>query len=472
MHAPVLAVLLVLSWTPCRSLPLPSDDDDDLSEEDFQFAERYLKSYYHPPSLAGILKKNAASSTADRLREMQSFFGLEVTGRLDDSTLNIMRKARCGVPDVGEYNVFPRTLKWSKMNLTYRIVNYTPDLTHSEVEKAFKKAFKVWSDVTPLNFTRLHSGTADIMISFGIKEHGDFYPFDGPSGLLAHAFPPGPNYGGDAHFDDDETWTSSSKGTNLFLVAVHELGHSLGLGHSNDPKAIMFPTYRYVNPNTFRLSADDVRGIQSLYGHPVKHQPLSNPDNTESTTCDSSLSFDAVTTVGNKIYLFKDRFVWWKIPESPKSNVSLISSLWPTLPSGIQAAYEIRARNKVFVFKDDKYWLISDLRPQPKYPKSIHSLGFPDFVKKIDAAVFNPLHYKTYFFVDNQYWRYDEKKQLMDPGYPKLITTHLPETGPKIDAAFYYNRHYYFFQGSNILEYDAASLHVTRRLKSSIMLGC
>lgn len=58
-----------------------------------------------------------------------------------------------------------------------------------------------------------------------------------------------------------------------------------------------------------------------------------------------------------------------------------------------------------FVFTDDKYWLISNLRLQQSYPKSIHSLGFPDYVKKIDAAVFNPLLHKTYFFVDHQYWR-------------------------------------------------------------------
>lgn len=53
-------------------------------------------------------------------------------------------------------------------------------------------------------------------------EHGDFYPFDGPSGLLAHAFPPGPNYGGDAHFDDDETWTSSSKGNISYNDIIHD----------------------------------------------------------------------------------------------------------------------------------------------------------------------------------------------------------------------------------------------------------
>ena len=40
-------------------------------------------------------------------------------------------------------------------------MSYTSDLRRAEVERAFKRAFKVWSDVT--------SGTADIMISFGTK---------------------------------------------------------------------------------------------------------------------------------------------------------------------------------------------------------------------------------------------------------------------------------------------------------------
>lgn len=51
---------------------------------------------------------------------MQSFFGLEVTGSLDDQTMEVMKQPRCGVPDVAEYNVFPRNLKWGKTKLTYR----------------------------------------------------------------------------------------------------------------------------------------------------------------------------------------------------------------------------------------------------------------------------------------------------------------------------------------------------------------
>ncbi|MEQ2219039.1 hypothetical protein XENOCAPTIV_011732 [Xenoophorus captivus] len=240
--------------------------------QDESFAENYLKKFFNLTEEKGQSDTRGISPINKKLSEMQKFFGLKITGTLDTDTLEVMKKPRCGVPDekVARFATFGANSKWNKNTLTYRILNYTPDMSEAEVNDSIQRALQVWAKVTRLTFTRITSGTADIMISFGRRSHGDNYPFDGPGRTLAHAFGPSSGIGGDAHFDDDETFTfRSSNGKVLFLVAAHEFGHSLGLSHSEDRNALMYPLYSYRNPDTFVLPQDDVRGIQSLYGQKI-----------------------------------------------------------------------------------------------------------------------------------------------------------------------------------------------------------
>lgn len=53
-----------------------------------------------------------------KIKEMQQFFGLQVTGNVDSETLEMMKKPRCGVPDVAAYTTFGG--KWRTNKLTYR----------------------------------------------------------------------------------------------------------------------------------------------------------------------------------------------------------------------------------------------------------------------------------------------------------------------------------------------------------------
>uniref|UniRef100_W5LYS5 Collagenase 3 n=1 Tax=Lepisosteus oculatus TaxID=7918 RepID=W5LYS5_LEPOC len=468
-------LLLFLAVSPLFAAPL-SRKEAEQKEDNWIFAEKYLRRFYglSPPGLRG--QPGSPDSVQLKIQEMQGFLGLEVTGQLDPDTLAVMNMPRCGVPDVGEYNLFPRNLKWRNNNVTFRIVNYTPDLKPSEVDRAIHNALKAWSDVTPLVFKKIHNGTADIMIAFGAKEHGDFNPFDGPNGLLAHAYPPGNGIGGDTHFDEDETWSTDSSGYNLFVVAAHEFGHALGLAHSSDPGALMFPVYSY--SRGFPLAEDDMHGIQALYGksfsnagpNPDHRKVKPKPDAPDK--CDPMLTFDAVTELRGETIIFKDRFYWRLHPQMVEPEQTLIKMTWPSIPNKIDAAYENPAKDLVFIFKGIRMWALNGYNLVEGYPKYIHKLGLPKSIRRIDAAVYMEDSGKTLLFTDEDYWSYDESSGTMDPGYPRSIEDDFPGIGEEMDAVSYKYGYLYFYRGAIQFEYNYRARKVLRILRTNSILNC
>lgn len=204
--------------------------------------------------------------TQQALRSFQEFNKLPITGVLDKSTINLMLKPRCGMPDLvvsaGEVDDYVYSgKKWSKLALKYMFQNFTPDLSQTVVKNAIRDAFSQWDSNSKLSISEVSSG-ADVEISWVSGDHGDLYPFDGPSGVLAHAFYP---EDGRVHFDEDELWTDDNppSGIDLESVALHEFGHTLGLAHSNDTNAVM---YAYYGGRRRDLRQDDIDGIKSIYG--------------------------------------------------------------------------------------------------------------------------------------------------------------------------------------------------------------
>ena len=90
--------------------------------------------------------------------------------------------------------------------------------------------------------------------------------------MLAYGFYPGPGIGRDLHFDAEENWTDQETppGHNLFVVAAHEIGHCLGLTHSQSADSIMYPTYKIElsKQSLDVLSQEDIERIQKAYGKP------------------------------------------------------------------------------------------------------------------------------------------------------------------------------------------------------------
>ncbi|MGH9611869.1 MAG: matrixin family metalloprotease, partial [Bryobacteraceae bacterium] len=150
-------------------------------------------------------------------------------------------------------------------NLYYAFASDSAKLPASSERGEIARAFATWAQYAQLTFNETGDTTAPqtLTVLFATGQHGDAYPFDG-LGTLAHTYYPNPTnpepIAGDMHFNDGESWQIGAD-VDLYSVALHEAGHALGLGHSDQPGAVMYPYYKRVTG----LSAEDIGAIQDLY---------------------------------------------------------------------------------------------------------------------------------------------------------------------------------------------------------------
>ncbi|XP_068589457.1 matrix metalloproteinase-19-like [Cebidichthys violaceus] len=417
-----------------------------LSREAATEAVVYLRKYgyLHIP-LDSRGQNHPPDKIVEALRIFQKATNLQISGRLDLATLAMMNKPRCGLEDsFNNKSLQYRVLGyWRKKMLTYRIYSYTPDLGQAKTHLAIKSAFKYWSDVSPLRFKELQRGRADIKISFHRRDRTCPVPFDGRGHVLAHADAP---ESGIVHFDEDEVWTEGkTSGSNLRIVAAHEIGHALGLGHSQHYSALMGPVYNGYS-SVFKLHADDIQGIQALYGKPEKTPPSRKPSRLVPGAIPDpcKATVDAVMLGPlQKTYVFSGQYVW-TVSNSGYNTPVLISALWKELPGSLNAAVQSQRTGKSYLLKEDKVWRYSGFKLDRGFPKRLAYIP-----ANIDSAFYFTKSKKLIFLKGSGYWQWDEIGPTDFRSYPKPIGQLFHGAPTNINAAFTWtNGHIYLFKGS------------------------
>ncbi len=162
-----------------------------------------------------------------------------------------------------------------RASISYSFGNLGTRTDVIQTKAEFRRALEQWARAAAVTFTETtaRSAARNIDLMFATGDHGDPFPFTSGTSVLAHSFypaPPNPEpIAGDIHVNDAWSWSIGGQ-WDVFSVVLHELGHSLGIGHTDTPGSVMYPYYQKAT----ELKQPDIDSIRQIYAAPDTTAPL------------------------------------------------------------------------------------------------------------------------------------------------------------------------------------------------------
>ncbi len=180
-------------------------------------------------------------------------------------TVDVQAGGQPGLPDGGLHEVQSAITKWNEAGAMFQYALGTAGVAARCTTEELGNNHVTISFMDPCNEMSDSGGTLAI--------GGSYYFFGGAGSVDSEAF----NRASEGFIvtnDGPMALEYLTKPGCFEDVQTHELGHVLGLGHSADPTAIMFPT---IDPQCVAgasgLGTDDIAGITFIYGFRDSDRP-------------------------------------------------------------------------------------------------------------------------------------------------------------------------------------------------------